>query len=318
MWQITVNSQNIDISADDLFIRGSVGVKINVILTEYWNDYITTLVFYRQNRRPINIILQKSDNIVTVPYEILAESGSFKIGAFGIKNDIVSPTLWSDEIKVRYGTDTHGTEPTDYTPDEIHQIKALLNDKQDTLTAGENITINNNVISATGGSTATSEKWEKIVDFTVEEDCVSVKIDTDLNGEPFELKRALVIFELYPPLTGTVTSPNTRLSLDKSESNVYADGAFLLNNIPSTTETKRIVTYLVEKIDGYGVVMTEARYSRNGTNVYNSLMNDSTQAKTVSQYDTVEQNQNINSINASSYTIAFAANSKIVMYGIRE
>lgn len=46
------------------------------------------------------------------------------------------------------------------------QIQGLQNNKQDTLTAGENITIENNVISASGGSVELYEHrivWEKIV-----------------------------------------------------------------------------------------------------------------------------------------------------------
>lgn len=146
MLTLQVHEKNIDIVTAEEFVRGTVGKTCQIGLDDFWTNYAVTAVFKRCHGQPINIILDKLSNTVTIPYEVMAESGSFRIGIFGTKTDTVLPTLWSEDIKVKYGTDTIGTEPKPYTPSEIEQLKQS---KQDKLTAGDNITIDgNNVISA--------------------------------------------------------------------------------------------------------------------------------------------------------------------------
>lgn len=146
MLKLQVHEKEVEIITSEEFVRGTVGKTCQIDLDEFWADYSNTIVFKRCNDKPINIIIGGLSNTITIPFEVMAESGVFRIGIFGVAEDKVLPTLWSDEIKVRYGTDTHGTEPAEYTPSEIDQLKS---EKQDKLTAGDNITIDeNNVISA--------------------------------------------------------------------------------------------------------------------------------------------------------------------------
>lgn len=324
MLTLKINQKDIEITESEEFVRGTVGAKCKVEFdSTVWSNTANTVVFKRYGIKPINTIADSLNPTLTIPYEVLTESGSFKIGVFGTADGIVTPTLWSDEIKVRYGTDTNGTEPTDYTPSEIEQIKSQLNDKQGTLTAGENITITeDNVISATGGSGSTvSEKWEKIVDFTVEEDCTGVKIDTDLNDKPFELKKAFLKITAVPSenITGSYLA---RVSFDKAKSTkidgYYNVGNLLLGVLPQSTDTLSIATYLVEKSStDLGVILLESRKSMNKTNVVNNLINSST-------YNQVEiignkpVDNNINAVVIASYTIAIGAGTNILLYGIRE
>lgn len=139
-----------NLTPEEEFIRGTVGAECQIDLDEFWQGYENTVVFKRENDSTVyNVVIDSLSNRVEIPYTILAESGSFKVGLFGVKPDEVLPTLWSDYIKIRYGTDTHGTTPPKYEPNEIDQLRLS---KQDKLTAGDNITIDeNNVISATGG-----------------------------------------------------------------------------------------------------------------------------------------------------------------------
>lgn len=152
MLTLQAKEKNIEnLTPEKEFVRGTVGAICQVNFDEFWQGYEKTVVFKRDNREPINIIVNSFSNQIEIPHEILAESGKFKIGVFGITENKVLPTLWSDEIKILYGTDTHGTNPTEYTPSEIDQLRFS---KQDKLIAGDNITIDeNNVISATGGGT---------------------------------------------------------------------------------------------------------------------------------------------------------------------
>ena len=116
MLELNVTNREVKILGEEEFVRGTVGANCKITLDEFWSGYANTVVFKRDGRKPINIIIDSLDNTIEIPHEILAESGEFKIGVFGLKPDEVLPTLWSENIKIRYGTDTHGSAPEDYTP----------------------------------------------------------------------------------------------------------------------------------------------------------------------------------------------------------
>ena len=138
-----------NLTPDKEFVRGTVGAICQVDFDEFWQDYEKWVVFKRNGYEPIKIMVGSLTNEVEIPYTIVAESGEFQVGVFGVTATETLPTLYSDYIKIRYGTDTNGTTPPKYTPSEIDQLRLS---KQDKLTAGENITIDeNNVISALGG-----------------------------------------------------------------------------------------------------------------------------------------------------------------------
>ena len=138
-----------NLTPEEEFIRGTVGAKCQINFDDFWQYYEKYVVFKRVGYEPINIMVDSLENEIEIPYTILAESGEFKIGVFGITETETLPTLYSKDIKIRYGTDTHGTTPPKYEPNEIDQLRLS---KQDKLTAGDGITIDeNNVISATGG-----------------------------------------------------------------------------------------------------------------------------------------------------------------------
>lgn len=138
-----------NLTPEEEFIRGTVGAKCQINFDDFWQYYEKYVVFKRVGYEPINIMVDSLENEIEIPYTILAESGEFQVGVFGVTATETLPTLYSDYIKIRYGTDTHGTTPPKYEPNEIDQLRLS---KQDKLTAGDGITIDeNNVISATGG-----------------------------------------------------------------------------------------------------------------------------------------------------------------------
>lgn len=138
-----------NLTPDKEFVRGTVGAICQVNFDEFWQDYEKWVVFKRNGYEPIKVVVNSLTNEIEIPHTILAESGEFQVGVFGVTETETLPTLYSDFIKIRYGTDTNGTTPPKYAPSEIDQLRLS---KQDKLTAGENITIDeNNVISATGG-----------------------------------------------------------------------------------------------------------------------------------------------------------------------
>ena len=139
-----------NLTPDKEFVRGTVGAICQVNFDEFWQEYGKWVVFKRNGCEPIKIMVNSLTNEIEIPHTILAESGEFQVGVFGVTETETLPTLYSDYIKIRYGTDTNSTTPPKYTPSEIDQLRLS---KQDKLTAGVGITISeNNVISANGGT----------------------------------------------------------------------------------------------------------------------------------------------------------------------
>ena len=140
-----------NLTPEEKFIRGTVGAKCQINFDEFWQYYKKYVVFKRVGYEPINIMVDSLENEIEIPYTILAESGEFKIGVFGTTETETLPTLYSKDIKIRYGTDTHGTTPPTYIPSEIDQLRLS---KQDKLVSGENIkTVNGNSILGSGNIT---------------------------------------------------------------------------------------------------------------------------------------------------------------------
>lgn len=162
MLTLQANKKEIkNLTPDEEFVRGTVGEICRVEFDEFWQDYDKWVVFNRNGCEPMKVMVDNLINEVEIPHTILAESGEFQVGVFGTTETETLPTLYSNYIKIRYGTDTNATTPPTYTPNEIDQLR---NSKQDKLVAGYGINIEGNVISATssGGGTADYEQLENL------------------------------------------------------------------------------------------------------------------------------------------------------------
>lgn len=137
-----------NLTPEEEFVRGTVGAKCQINFDEFWQSYNKYIVFKRVGYEPINFMVDTLENEIEIPYTILAESGEFKIGVFGTTETETLPTLYSKDIKILYGTDTHGTTPPTYIPSEIDQLRLS---KQDKLVSGENIkTVNGESVLGLG------------------------------------------------------------------------------------------------------------------------------------------------------------------------
>lgn len=137
-----------NLTPEEEFVRGTVGAKCQINFDEFWQSYNKYIVFKRVGYEPINFMVDTLENEIEIPYTILAESGEFKIGVFGTTETETLPTLYSKDIKILYGTDTHGTTPPTYIPSEIDQLRLS---KQDKLVSGENIkTVNGESVLGSG------------------------------------------------------------------------------------------------------------------------------------------------------------------------
>ncbi len=161
MLNVHVQKDKVEANSDVKIIRGTVGMLCKITFDDFWEKYQKTVVFkYSSNNlsRPYMVHIKALEEEIEIPWEVLVECGAFKIGAYGITETETLPTLWSEEILIEHGTDTHGTAPEDYTPSEIDQLRVS---KQDKLTAGDGILIKGNVISA-GGSGGGTTNYEKL------------------------------------------------------------------------------------------------------------------------------------------------------------
>ena len=132
MLTLQATQKEMKITTEAEFVRGTVGVDCRIVFDEFWQDYDKFVVFERTNTcgKAIEIFVDLMDKVITIPHEILAESGDFVVGVYGLKDNEVLPTLYSDKIKIAYGTETSGTPPTEPTPNPYEQIIAIAKETE--------------------------------------------------------------------------------------------------------------------------------------------------------------------------------------------
>ena len=133
----TLNKEN-----KETVIKGSKNYfTCNVTFDDFWNDYEKTIVFKRTyGNQSFMILASGQSSRVVIPHEVLIESGNFKIGVFGVKDNITLPTLWSEEFTIVNGSDTSGEIPNP-TPNVYEQILKELGDIKNSGGGSGSITI---------------------------------------------------------------------------------------------------------------------------------------------------------------------------------
>ena len=130
MLTLNIKEQNIIVSNPQRFVKGTVGAKCKVIFDPYWKDYNRTIVFKPSAKfrgGPITVYVPDMTAELTIPWEVMNQVGSFKIGAYGTTDVLTTPTLWCENIEVVDGTDTTGTAPKDPSPGVYNQLIDIAN-----------------------------------------------------------------------------------------------------------------------------------------------------------------------------------------------
>ena len=130
MFTLIIDKRNIKIEVSEnknppSFVRGTVGAKCKIIFTDFWVNYNKTVIFKRSSNAlglPYAVFVDKMESELTIPWEVLADSGAFKVGAYGITDTETLPTLWSDDITIEYGSDTAGQAPEPPTPSVYQEL----------------------------------------------------------------------------------------------------------------------------------------------------------------------------------------------------
>ena len=130
MLVLKVTEKEVEIVTPQEFVCGTVGAKCKITFDEFWTKYNKTIVFKRASKSSTAFKLPIVDMEAeyTIPWEVMTESGRFKIGAYGTTDEEVLPTLWSDSIRVVSGTTTDGMDPQPPTPSEYQQLTELSAD----------------------------------------------------------------------------------------------------------------------------------------------------------------------------------------------
>lgn len=128
MLTLTINERDITMSNRQTFRKGTVGAKCKIVFTDFWSKYNKTIVFKPTSKfigGPFVVYATDMEIEVTIPWEVMSEVGSFRIGVYGTADDEVLPTLWSEYNEVEDATDTSGEAPQDPSPSIYQQILEL-------------------------------------------------------------------------------------------------------------------------------------------------------------------------------------------------
>ncbi len=164
------------------------------------------------------------------------------------------------------------------------------------------------------------EKWETIVDYTVPEDCAQVRLTTDVNGNPFSLKKAVALFRFNP--TTTVEGIGyVRVNFDASVVDyVYGDKGSLHEsiNIPKNDGEYTFYRVMLEK-NNEGITAISRNAVSTQTN--NTIVMLKTSQGFYENYDPTTLTpfpQGITAISAGSIGVAIGAGTRIKLLGVRE
>lgn len=181
-------------------------------------------------------------------------------------------------------------------------------------------------ILAGGGS---GSEYEKIIDYTIEEDVNLLCVDTDLKGNTFELKEAIMFLALYrtDAEDGTAQQLALMFGTDKKDGNLFnyrwqSCENLIIRAQDATTQPKCLLARYKKIENGLvifePIAITNDGYSNNHW-LYGQTMSVRGQRGARDSVD-VYGIPNINSIvlYAGNSKAFIAAGSRIVLWGVRE
>ena len=163
------------------------------------------------------------------------------------------------------------------------------------------------------------EKWETIIDYTVPEDCAQVTLTTDVNGNPFSLKKAVALFRFNP--TTTVEGIGyVRVNFDASVVNVYGNNGSLHEsiNIPKNDGEYTFYRVMLEKNNEGITAISRNAVSAQTNNTIVMLKNYQGFYENYDPTTLTPFPQGITAISAGSIGVAIGAGTRIKLLGVRE
>ena len=119
--------------------------------------------------------------------------------------------------------------------------------------------------SSGGGS---GDKWRKIASITLEEELATFKITEDENGNPFNLKKLMVVGVLLPCVDVT-NNYAVKMVTDSDTTNMWGSSSGQICSSPKNTETRRSFISMREVIYD-GLIYNESQVSYNAGSISDS------------------------------------------------
>lgn len=159
-----------------------------------------------------------------------------------------------------------------------------------------------------------SEEWELIQDVTLEDDCLGAFYTTDLNGEPFELKKAIVFIERKPTVDNTEVGIGINLTKMDERHYVWGTNAWY---ITKTNDISYTFAFFEDVGEGR-IVCNEMQSSYNES--MHTYPGNPSNLNTYWQPEVCffKSGNYMNSFNFGSYTVTLGAGTRAMLYGIRK
>lgn len=268
--RLKIEGVSVTITEPETLVSNAVNkYSVAFDFSKEWDKYTKKAVFARSDFSKEVLLV---DNECVIPWEVLKNRGFLKIGIYGVTEDKVSPTLWSENIVVFEGV-SESEESEEPTPSIYQQI---LNEVTETKTIAQSVRddADNGKFNGRDGANGAdgddyiltdadkseiidglnqkSEKWELINKTTLTRDSL-VFFSEDMNQKPFELKKFKILVEL-PKLTNQIIVwLGCQSAIDSSKKPCFAqsDPITVYNN--ASVETTPSCYFSAEKdiVDGW-------------------------------------------------------------------
>lgn len=157
-------------------------------------------------------------------------------------------------------------------------------------------------------------EWELIQDFTIEEDCNRADYTVDLQGNPFELKKAIV-FVQYKMATSEGAA-DTGYGISLNQKAAPWNGAVMVklkydNSVSAMFEELEDRVYVSNITHSYNSGMATTMGYEKAISVYTNIAGSIDPIPTVSSCP-------MNAIRIGSYALAMGAGTRVRLWGIRK
>lgn len=139
MFELYVNRTEIFKNQNDVVTSGANEVfDVHFKFSNDWHGFVKTVCFSNDcDKETIYSSVLDDSGECCIPWEITKDSGNdIYIGIYGVKDDVVLPTIWYNLCTVEKGADV-GDMPQDATPSAYEQMLSIAQNLQKDVDEGK-------------------------------------------------------------------------------------------------------------------------------------------------------------------------------------